>query len=216
MSKGAIAVVELGRMAYAPALDVQRDIHSKRITGQTSDTLLFVEHDPVLTLGRNSNEDNIITSRDALASAGVRVFQAERGGDVTYHGPGQQVGYPIVNIRELGLSVHDYVRKLEETMIVALADFGVEAHCVPGLTGVFVDDAKIVALGIAVRRWVTFHGFAFNVDPDLSHFNLIVPCGIRDHPVTSLAKCLGREVTLAELRVPLLKAFLQVFELILL
>jgi lipoate-protein ligase B len=213
MNERILSVVELGRMGYARALEIQREVHAKRIAGALGDTLLLVEHDPVLTLGRNADKSNIVASQNALCRLGIEVFEIERGGDVTYHGPGQQVGYPILNIRELGMSLHDYMRKLEETMIVALAEFGLKAHRIEELTGVFVDNAKVVAMGIAVRKWVTYHGFAFNVAPDLRHFDLIVPCGIRDHPVTSLAQLLGREVTPIDLREPLITAFLRVFEM---
>ena len=206
-----VNLLDAGTMAYGDALALQRDLVNRRIAGKTGDTLVLVEHNPVLTLGRNANAAHILASRDVLVKAGVEVYEIERGGDVTYHGPGQQVGYPIFNIREMDLSLHDYLRMLEETMIMSLGAFGLSARRIPGLTGAFVGEAKVVAIGIAVKRWVTYHGFAFNVNPDMRHFELIVPCGIPDHPVGSLSLALERECTLADLRPHLLAAFEGVF-----
>ncbi|MEP0814281.1 MAG: lipoyl(octanoyl) transferase LipB [bacterium] len=206
-----IKLIDLGRMKYGDALALQKEFLAKRIAGKCGDTLLLVEHEPVITLGRHADAQHILASKEALAKFGIGVFQIERGGDVTYHGPGQQVGYPIFNIREMGLSLHDYLRLLEETMIVALSAFGLSAHRISGLTGVFVDDAKLVAIGIAVKKWVTFHGFAFNVNPNMHHFELIVPCGIREHPVGSLSGALGETKSLSDLRPHLISAFERVF-----
>lgn len=211
MNKKKINLIDLGRLPYGQALDVQRDFVAKRITGEICDSLLLVEHNPVLTLGRSADSNNILAARDALAQIGIEVFEIERGGDVTYHGPGQQVGYPIINIREFGINLHEYLRMIEETIIRSLEPFGLTGHRLEGLTGVFVDDSKIAAIGIAVKKWVTFHGFAYNINPNMTHFELIVPCGIRDHTVCSLSSLLGRPTTLEEVRQPLLNAFGEVF-----
>lgn len=212
MSERIIQVIDLGRMPYGEALELQRRAVEGRIAGESPDSLFLVEHYPVLTLGKSAHSENILASKEALAKFGVEVFEIERGGDVTYHGPGQLVGYPVVNIKSLGIGLHDYIRGIEETMIRALGAFGVIAGRIEGLTGVFAGGEKAVAIGIAVRKWVTFHGFAFNVNPDLRHFELIVPCGIRDYGVTSLSKLLGRPVEFQELRPHLLAAFADVFQ----
>jgi len=162
------------------------------------DTLLFLEHDPVVTLGRNARAENLLLSADLLRARGVELFEAGRGGDVTYHGPGQVVGYPIVEIREGRRDVHRYVRELEEVMIRVCGDYGFAARRIAGKSGAFVGDNKIGAIGVRISRWVTSHGFAFNVNTNLSGFELIVPCGLRDHGVTSLSKLLGAEVDQAE------------------
>lgn len=213
MGDRTIKVIDLGRMGYGEALELQRKALASRIAGETSDALYLVEHNPVLTLGTSSHSENILASREALKEIGIEVFEIERGGDVTYHGPGQQVGYPILNIKELGIGLHDYLRKIEETMIVALQSLGILGRRIEGMTGVFAGDDKVVAIGIAVKKWVTYHGFAFNVKPDMRHFELIVPCGIRDHGVTSLSKLLGIPVDLSDLRPHLLSAFADVFDI---
>jgi len=211
MSQRKVKLIDLGRMPYGNALVLQREYVDKRIAGEIGDTLLLVEHDPVITLGRSADSSNILASKDALERFGIEIYEIERGGDVTYHGPGQQVGYPILNIRELGMNLHEYLRNLEEIMIATLARFGLKGERISGLTGVFVDSAKVVAIGIAVRKWVTFHGFAFNVNPEMRHFQMIVPCGITDHSVGSLSGCLGEEKTLSDLRIPLIASFEEVF-----
>ncbi len=212
MNKRRVALIDLGRMPYCDALVLQREYLAKRIAGEIGDTLLLVEHNPVITLGRSANSDNILAARDALLRIGVEVFEIERGGDVTYHGPGQQVGYPIINLREFDINLHEYLRLLEEVLIEALKNFELVGRRIEGLTGVFVGDSKVAAIGIAVKKWVTFHGFAFNVNPILSHFELIVPCGIRDHTVCSLAGLLQKkELALSDFRKPLVNSFSNVF-----
>lgn len=162
------------------------------------DTLLLLEHDPVFTLGRNARRENVLLAEDTLRARGFDVFDTGRGGDVTYHGPGQVVGYPILDLSPDRRDVHRYVRALEEVMIRACLDYGVEAGRVSGLTGVWVGEHKIGAIGVRIARWVTSHGFAFNVTTDLTPFELIVPCGIRGRGVTSLAHLLGRDVSVDE------------------
>jgi len=170
---------------------------TERQAGAIPDTLLLLEHDPVFTMGRNAVAQHVLFPQEVLRQRGYAVFETGRGGDVTYHGPGQVVGYPILDLSPDRRDVHRYVRDLEEVMIRAAADFGVTGSRIPGLTGVWVGDEKIGAIGVRIARWVTSHGFAFNVATDLSPFDLIVPCGIRGRGVTSLQK-LGRPATVAE------------------
>jgi lipoyl(octanoyl) transferase len=201
-----ISVLQLGIVPYAEALELQRALVERRKAGAISDVLLLLEHPAVITLGRNAKEKNVIASRDALAARGVELFECDRGGDVTYHGPGQLVGYPIFDLR--GFKDEDghrrtlwpveFVRLLEEVLIASCAQLGVKSKRVAGFTGVWTDraqPAKLGAIGVHISRGVTSHGFALNVSTDLDAFKLIVPCGISDRPVTSLARELGKEIS---------------------
>ena len=179
---------------------MQRELVEERRAGRVGDLLLLVEHPHVLTLGvrGDGGRSHILAEQDALAARGIDVHETGRGGDVTYHGPGQIVGYPIVDLKPDRCDVHRYVRDLEEVLIRTAADFGVEASRVEGLTGVWVGREKIAAIGVRIARWITSHGFAFNVSTDLDYFKLIVPCGIADRGVASLDRLLGRAVERAE------------------
>jgi lipoate-protein ligase B len=163
------------------------------------DTLLLVEHDEVVTLGRHGDMGNLVVPEAQLAAAGIELHRIERGGDITYHGPGQLVGYPIVSLRDCGISVHDYVTALEEALINVAAHLNISASREPGFNGVWVDGAKLAAVGVAIRRGASYHGFALNVSTDLAKFALIVPCGIVGRGVTSLSTLLGRTVKLDEI-----------------
>ncbi len=178
---------ELGRIGYGDALDVQKRLVSARKQGSVPDQLLLLEHPHTITLGRNGHMDNVLAGRDVLARAGIAFHPTDRGGDVTYHGPGQLVGYPILDLREWKRDVGAYVRAVEQVLIDALADFDIAAGRVPGLTGVWVDGRKIAAIGVHISRWVTSHGFALNITTDLAYFQYIVPCGLTK-PVTSMAQ----------------------------
>ena len=194
MSEQSIAVVNLGRLDYAAALALQQQVSALRQQESISDVLLLVEHPPVLTLGRNAHREHVVAGDELLARRGISLFETNRGGDVTYHGPGQLVGYPILHLRRLtpSLGIVEYLRKLEEVLIRACADYGVLTQRAPGRAGVWtmpggaVAEKKIAALGVHVARGVTTHGFALNVTTDLKDFALIVPCGIRDRGVTSI------------------------------
>jgi lipoate-protein ligase B len=205
-------LVDCGRLAYGDAWALQRALLAARQADQIADTLLLLEHPPVITIGRAGHAANILIPRETLAARGFEVFEIERGGDVTYHGPGQLLGYPILNLRAIDEDVVRFVRLLEATLIRVLQTFGIEAARRRGYPGVWVGEAKIAAIGVAVKRKVTMHGFALNVDPDLGHFALINPCGL-GKPVTSMARLLGRRVELPEVHPAVSLAFAEVFQM---
>jgi len=207
-----LVVRRLGRISYAQGLEVQAQLVADRQAERVVDVLLLLEHEPVFTLGRNAQARNLRLSEAEVRARGFDVFETGRGGDVTYHGPGQVVGYPIISLAPDRQDVHRYVRDLEEVMIRACRDFGVEAQRVAGLTGCWVGREKIGAIGVRISRWVTSHGFAFNVANDLAPYSLIVPCGIADRGVTSLQQRLGRPVAVAEAEEALAHRFAEVFE----
>lgn len=180
-----LEVRDLGRIAYSESLALQRDLVQKRKAAQIPDQLLIVEHPHVITLGRNGNMSNLLASEEILGRAGIEFHPTDRGGDITYHGPGQVVGYPIFDLREWKRDVVAYVRTLEQVILGALAEFGIEAERVPGCTGVWVNGKKVAAIGVHISRWVTSHGFALNHTTDLTYFQYIVPCGLTK-PVTSM------------------------------
>jgi len=213
-SERRLNVRRLGRLAYADALALQRALVEERKAGAIDDQLLLVEHPHVLTLGvrGDGGRSHILASAGALAARGVEVHEAGRGGDITYHGPGQIVGYPIVDLKPDRQDVHRYVRDIEEVLIRTAAEYGVEAGRVEGLTGVWVGREKLAAIGVRISRWVTSHGFAFNVTTDLDYFTLIVPCGIADRGVTSLDRLLGRAVDRAEVEDHVVAHFCRVFD----
>jgi lipoyl(octanoyl) transferase len=198
---------------YAEALSLQRSLVEERRVGRADDTLLLVEHPHVLTLGvrGDGGRAHILVTPEALTSRGVEVHETGRGGDITYHGPGQIVGYPIIDLKPDRCDVHRYVRDLEDVLIRTAAGYGVIAERVEGLTGVWVGREKLAAIGVRIARWITSHGFAFNVTTDLEYFNLIVPCGIADRGVTSLAQLLGRTVERADVEDQIVANFRQVF-----
>jgi lipoyl(octanoyl) transferase len=187
-------VRRLGRVPYAEALALQRALVEDRRAGRIDDTLILVEHPHVLTLGvrGDGGRSHILATGEALARRGIEVHETGRGGDITYHGPGQVVGYPILDLKPDRCDVHRYVRDLEDVLIRTAASYGVEAGRVEGLTGVWVGNDKLAAIGVRISRWITSHGFAFNATTDLGYFDLIVPCGIPDRGVTSLARLLGQ------------------------
>ncbi len=208
----------LGRVEYRDGLELQRQFQEARRANEVPDTLLLLEHPPVLTLGRGARDDNILTPKAQLDALGVEVFETDRGGDVTYHGPGQIVGYPLLHLGPGRQDVRKYVRAIEELMIRTVADFGIVATRLEPWPGVWVSQSrrggprKIAALGVHLSRWYTKHGFALNVRTDLSHFELIVPCGIREAGVTSMSEELQREVSVAEVEERIVHHFREVFE----
>ena len=188
----------LGRVPYAEALRLQEHLVSSRQAGEGEDTLLLLEHPPVITLGRGADPSHLLASPAGMREKGIEIFEIGRGGDVTYHGPGQLVGYPILLLPPPLRDLHLLMRRVEEVLIGVAGDFGIQAGRLPGLTGVWVGNEKLAAIGMRVARWVTSHGFALNVATDLSRFDLIVPCGIRGKGVTSLSRLLGRDVPMEE------------------
>jgi lipoyl(octanoyl) transferase len=198
---------------YDAALELQKQLVEERKADRIPDQLLLLEHPPVITLGVRSRDDrsHVLATPEALAREGVELVETGRGGDVTFHGPGQLVGYPILDLRPDRLDVHRYVRDLEDVLIRTVRGFGLDADRIAGLTGVWTSEEKIAAIGIRISRWITSHGFALNVTTDLSYFGLIVPCGITDRGVTSLAARLGRPVSLDEVIPPLVTNFAHVF-----
>lgn len=208
-----LAVQQLGLVPYGDALALQRSLVEERRAGRIGDVLLLVEHPPVLTLGvkGDGGRSHILATPETLTAHGIDVFETGRGGDVTYHGPGQIVGYPILNLQPDRCDVHRYVRDLEEVLIRVAAHYGISAHRVPGLTGVWAGSEKLAAIGVRISRWITSHGFALNLTTDLDHFRLIVPCGIGDRGVTSLAK-LGCSATRSDVEARIAEYFAEVFD----
>ena len=212
MSERICEVRRLGLVTYSEALKTQEAAVEARKDDTLPDQLLLLQHPHVLTLGRGADPNNVLIDENTRAAKGVELFKTGRGGDVTYHGPGQVVGYPIIDLKPDRCDVHRYVRDIEEVMIHVARDFGINAVRISGLTGIWVDDEKLGAIGVRIARWVTSHGFAFNVNTDLSFFNLIVPCGISDHGVTSLEKLLGRKIEIGEVEDRLAHHFGDVFQ----
>jgi lipoyl(octanoyl) transferase len=207
-------VHRLGVVPYAEGLELQKRLVEQRKADEIPDQLILLEHPPVITLGvRSRNErSHILETPAGLAAQGVELFETSRGGDVTYHGPGQLVGYPILDLRPDRCDVHRYVRDLEEALIRAVASFGITAGRSPGLTGAWVGEDKLAAIGVRIARWVTSHGFALNVTTNLQHFSLIVPCGISGKGVTSLEKLTGSAVAMPDVQAAVVQAFAAVFD----
>lgn len=206
-------VEQLGLVDYADGLRLQREHVAARKAGVIPDTLLLLEHPHVYTLGRNAKNENILLSAEQLTLRGVQVFEIDRGGDVTYHGPGQLVGYPIFDLVQHRRDIAWYMRSLEEVLIAVARDYGIEAGRLAGAPGVWVGNDKLAAMGVHISRWVTSHGFAFNVNTDLRYFDWIVPCGLRDKGVTLLQKLLGRQVDMDEVAESAVRHFGEVFDL---
>jgi lipoyl(octanoyl) transferase len=203
-------VRDLGRVSYSAALGIQRQLAEERKQGLGVDHLLFVEHPHVVTIGRNGHEENLLAPEEVLRRAGIELHECDRGGDVTYHGPGQIVAYPIMDLREWKRDVGAFVRGIEQVLIDALADFDIDARRIPGMTGVWAGDAKVAAIGVHLSRWVSTHGWALNVSTDLAYFNYIVPCGLAK-PVTSMT-ALGVLADSEDVKIALVRRFGQVFE----
>ncbi len=202
-----IFVEDLGIRSYQEVWDLQKDFQKKRIEKRLDDTLILVEHEPVYTLGKNANKNHLLQSRDRS----VNVFDIERGGDITFHGPGQLVGYPIIDLSYYRRSVSWYMRRLEQLAIDVLKDFGISASRIKGLTGVWVGEEKIAAQGVRISRWVTMHGFSLNVNPDLSFYDGIIPCGIFDHGITSMEELLGSAQDMEDVKAMVVEKFNNLF-----
>ena len=202
-----ILIQDLGFKKYKNVLSLQKKLQKQRIAGNIKDTLILVEHEPVYTLGKNANRHHLLQSRDKS----VEVHNIERGGDVTFHGPGQLVGYPILDLRNYKKSVSWYMRTLEELTIRVLKEFDIKGSRIKGLTGVWVDNKKIAAQGVRISRWVTMHGFSINVCPQLSYYDGIIPCGIFDYDVTSMEECLNKKLSVKKIKNSVSEIFLELF-----
>ncbi|MBN1614944.1 MAG: lipoyl(octanoyl) transferase LipB [Deltaproteobacteria bacterium] len=202
----------LGMIPYAQAYDLQMKLWSEKVAGRAEDFLLLLEHPPTLTLGKSGKMQHLLVEREELAKEGLALFFTDRGGDITYHGPGQIVAYPIVDLKRRGKDIHRYVHDLEEAVIGTLRDFSIEAGRDEEHIGVWVGRDKAAAIGVRVRRWITMHGLALNVNPDLGHFALITPCGIADRGVTSMAKILEYAPPLKDVADRLVEHFSRIFD----
>jgi lipoyl(octanoyl) transferase len=216
-----LLIIDIGLISYTEAFALQQRLAAARKAGALEDVLLLCEHPHVITLGRNAKRENLLVSEHVLRQMGVELHATNRGGDITYHGPGQIVGYPILNLGEIKRDVGWYVRMLEEAMIRATADFGLTAFRIRGKTGIWANpmakpgaaEKKLAAIGVHISRWVTMHGFAYNVSTDLRYFDLIVPCGIADRKATSLEKLLSRNISTEQVKPQLVQHFAQLFGL---
>ena len=206
-----INILNLGITNYKPTWDLQKKLFDLRVDGKVSDVLLLNEHNHVYTIGKSGNENHLLANSEELRAKGASVYEIDRGGDITYHGPGQLVGYPILDLNNYYLDIHRYLRDIEEVIIRTLAEFGINANRDANFTGVWVGNEKIAAIGVKVSHWVTMHGFALNVNTDLSYFDRIIPCGIFHKGVTSIEKLLGHQVPLDEVSRFIVKHFENVF-----
>jgi lipoyl(octanoyl) transferase len=211
MNNKILTYCDLDFIDYKEAWDLQQEIHSKKVSGEVEDILFLLEHPNTYTLGKTAHKENLIGSEDYLKKNEISVYDIDRGGDITYHGPGQIVGYPIIDLNNWFKDTHKYLRALEEVIIKTCGEYGLSCERNPKHTGVWLGERKIAAIGIKVSRWVTMHGFAFNVNTDLNLFNGIIPCGIQDKSVTSLSKELKKEISIQEVKEKLLINFSDVF-----
>ncbi len=198
-------------MEYNNAYSIQKELVAKRISGQIPDTLILLEHEPVITVGRSGSLNNILIREEERLKEKIALCEVDRGGDVTYHGPGQLVGYPILDLNGYGRDIHKFLRLLEEVIIKVLAGYGLKALRLRGLTGVWVGRRKIASIGVGVRKWISFHGFSLNVAPDMRFFSFINPCGLGDGKMTSMKELLGHGLPLEDVREKVVKNFSEVF-----
>ncbi len=205
-------VIDLGQKDYKEVWDLQKIIHQKRVEKEITDTLLLVEHNPVITMGKSGKQNNLLIPFKLLEEKGIAYYQIERGGDVTYHGPGQVVGYPIINIKEGLIGIRPFIERLENVIIATLVEFGIKGEKKEKMIGVWTETGKICSIGVAVKRWVSFHGFAFNVNTNLKHFDLIVPCGLKNVTMTSMQKILNKEISLDRVKKSIIKNFGVIFK----
>lgn len=202
---------DLGVIGYAECLNFQRSLIERRLAGEIEDTLLLLEHTPVITMGTSGGEDALLVSEESLSRAGIELYRTDRGGNITYHGPGQLVGYPIFDLREHDKDVHLFLRNLERVVIGCLADFGIQGEAVQGLTGVWVGGDKICSIGVAARRWISYHGFAVNVSPNLQHWAMIHPCGLVGRHVAAIDRLAPTSPTMAEVKASIVSNCAKVF-----
>jgi lipoate-protein ligase B len=205
-------VLDLGLRDYKEVWDLQKTIHERRVAERTPNLLILVEHNPVITMGKSGKQSSIRFPVDFLKEKGVEYFQIERGGDVTYHGPGQLVGYPIFNVRDGLAGIKPFINGIERAIITMLDDFGIKGYRKEGMIGVWTEQGKICSIGVAVKRWVSYHGFALNVNTDLTYFDLIVPCGLKNVEMTSMEQILGRAISMDDVKSSVIAKFGEVFD----
>ena len=206
-----LQVLDLGIRSYKEAWDIQKQLHAHRVAQKIPNTLILVEHDPVITMGKSGQDSNVLFPVELLKEKGVDYFQVERGGDVTFHGPGQLVGYPIFNVRDGLAGVKPYIHGVEDAIIATLGEHDIKAHKKEKMIGVWTANGKVCSVGVAVKKWVSFHGFALNVNTDLSYFDLIVPCGLKNVEMTSMQEILGKEVSMERVKKCVVRNFGRIF-----
>jgi len=207
-----LQVFDLGTRGYKEVWDLQKKIHEQRVDSSIPNTLILVEQKPVITMGKSGDEGNLLFPVDFLKKKGVEYYQIERGGDVTYHGPGQLVGYPIFNVRDGLAGIKPFINGIEEAIILTLKDSGIRAYRKEKMIGVWTEKGKVCSIGVAVKKWVSFHGFALNVNTDLSYFDLIVPCGLRNVEMTSMQQILGKQVSMDDVKRSVIQYFGKMFD----
>ncbi len=205
-------VLDLDKRDYREVWELQKIIHEKRVNEELPNTLLLVEHNPVITMGKSGQESNVLFPVEFLKEKGVDFYHIERGGDATYHGPGQLVGYPIFNVRDGLAGIKPFINGMEEAIIATLRGFGIEGCKRKDMIGVWTEKGKICSIGVAVKKWVSFHGFALNVNTDLSYFDLIVPCGLKNVEMTSMQRILGKEVPMNDVKKGIVRSFREIFD----
>ena len=205
-------VMRLGLIDYGAAYSIQKEVVAKRLRQKVPDTLILLEHEPVLTIGRGGKLHNVLISEEKRLKEDISLYEIDRGGDVTYHGPGQLVGYPILDLNGHGRDIHRFIRLLEEVIIRTLVEYAVEAYRVGGLTGVWVGQKKVASIGVGVRRWVSFHGFSLNVAPDMRYFAFINPCGLESGEMTSMEELLGHKLRVGDVEEKVVRNFSEVFQ----
>lgn len=206
-------ILDLGLIDYEECYTIQKDIVRRRRLGQIEDTLIFAEHNAVFTIGRSGDMDNVLVPNDLLSSSGLKVLRVDRGGDVTFHGPGQLIAYPIIDLKRAGKDLHAYLRDLEEAALCLLGDYGVKAERIPGKTGAWVSGKKIASVGVGASNWVTFHGMSVNINCDLQFFSMINSCGFEDVEVTSLQRIKGQEILMDDVKKSMKSHFKKIFGL---
>jgi lipoate-protein ligase B len=204
-------IIDLEKRDYKETWDLQKTIHKKRLDGEIPDTLILVEHNPVITMGKSGKDNNLLIPRKTLEEKGIDFYHIERGGDVTYHGPGQLVGYPIFNIRNGLIGIKPFIDRLEDVIITTLRDFAIKAEKREKMIGVWTQTGKICSIGIAVKRWVSFHGFALNVNTDLNYFDHIVPCGLKNVTMTSMQRILDKTIAMDDVKKAVIEKFAEIF-----
>lgn len=205
-------IMQLGLIDYAGAYSIQKELVDKRLRQEVPDTLILLEHEPVFTIGRGGSVENILVSEERRLKKNISLYEIDRGGDVTYHGPGQLVGYPILDLNGYGRDIHKFIRYIEEVIIRTLVEYSLPACRISGLTGVWVGQKKIASIGIGVRKWVSFHGFSLNVAPEMKYFSFINPCGLKSSEMTSMQELLGDEVFIEDVQEKVVEKFADVFE----